>query len=530
MKRIGVFILVVCLVYPFSFSTEAKADGNTWYVSPTGSGNECSQANPCALDTAVQLKSASGDTILAKTGDYYASDPSSSYVTYIYKSLKIKGSCTWEATGTVSCAPQEYTSYIKANDQMRGFAIQGIPGDGMSVLIEGFVIMQGNAEGVGPGTCASYYGYPAMGCGGGIYAEGVDNLELRHLYLTTNFGSRSSDNTKSSLGGGIYATQVGRLVLEQSSLMYNQAGKQSLGAGGAAFITDSGERGGILIERNMFYGNEVSDDQDLTYGAGLLIQKSADVTINMNQFYWQNYTHTLTIYGSAIYLRDTSNSYIVDNIFHFNYGLSSIRIEGNGTGLAQVTLGRNQLTRENSAINVEIRGDAEVLLANNFIGVNNPSLWEGAAAGVYSIGGGTIGIPVVFAGLNTFALLSHGLYIEHDSNMTANYNIFTQISHTAVYSTDPAYSTISISENLFHDNIADGITGTTYFTGDPLLLDPAMGDFHIQPGSAAVDKFLHWEESIDIDGQLRPVGPGIINYDLGADEYMLQAFLPVVQK
>lgn len=35
---------------------------------------------------------------------------------------------------------------------------------------------------------------------------------------------------------------------------------------------------------------------------------------------------------------------------------------------------------------------------------------------------------------------------------------------------------------------------------------------------------------IDIDGQMRGIGLGPNKYDIGADEYMLQNFLPLVLK
>ncbi len=52
-------------------------------------------------------------------------------------------------------------------------------------------------------------------------------------------------------------------------------------------------------------------------------------------------------------------------------------------------------------------------------------------------------------------------------------------------------------------------------TGDPAFVDPDAGDYHISPGSAAVDAGVNAGVTDDIDGQPWPSGLG---YDIGADE------------
>ncbi|MCJ7696434.1 MAG: hypothetical protein MUO40_13555, partial [Anaerolineaceae bacterium] len=498
MKKLSLLILVLLLSQLAFAPLEPARAGNTWYVSPSGSGNDCSQANPCQIDNAVQLKSSSNDTILAKEGNYYAPYLTDSYVMYIYKSLQITGSCEWETTGPVVCHPETYSSNIRADNEMRGIVIQGSPGDGMTVLIEGFTILQGNGEGVVPGSCSSVFGAIAWGCGGGIFAEGVDHLELRNNFIWANFASRSSTTSEISLGGGIYAEDVGHLVMKNNTLQFNQAASQGRGYGGGIYIEDSGEIGGVLIEDNLFYGNELTTNADEldAMGAGILAINSTDIQVNNNNFLWQENIIQRSVYGSAIFFKHVENSYIYNNEFHRNYGKSTIRIEGVGDGTTIVTIQRNKIVQEDTATNIEIWGDAEVLIMNNFIGTNNPIYWGGYTTCVYSKGDGSSGEPDVYFGFNTCALTAVGFWVDEESIITADSNILTQISDIAIYIAASLSTPPIVTENLFHDNLNNGVTGAILFTGDPLLVNPTSGDFHIQPGSAAIDKVYSWQGGI----------------------------------
>ena len=59
--------------------------------------------------------------------------------------------------------------------------------------------------------------------------------------------------------------------------------------------------------------------------------------------------------------------------------------------------------------------------------------------------------------------------------------------------------------------------GAHDISADPLLVDPAHGDFHLSPGSPCIDAGdpVHYPGT-DFEGDPRPQGPAP---DIGADEY-----------
>jgi hypothetical protein len=94
-----------------------------------------------------------------------------------------------------------------------------------------------------------------------------------------------------------------------------------------------------------------------------------------------------------------------------------------------------------------------------------------------------------------------------------------------ITSTVPASSTVLADHALFWDNVQDGIAGTNPLHGNPAFVDPAEGDYHIGPGSAAIDAAVDVGETHDLDGDERPIGSAP---DIGADEAWLFTALPLV--
>ncbi|HTP10858.1 MAG TPA: choice-of-anchor Q domain-containing protein, partial [Anaerolineae bacterium] len=73
--------------------------------------------------------------------------------------------------------------------------------------------------------------------------------------------------------------------------------------------------------------------------------------------------------------------------------------------------------------------------------------------------------------------------------------------------------------NLFFNTITNtiGVTsGGHSLVGDPRFVDPIHGDYHLQFGSAAIDRGIDAGIYTDLDGNPRPIGFG---FDIGAYEY-----------
>ncbi len=68
-------------------------------------------------------------------------------------------------------------------------------------------------------------------------------------------------------------------------------------------------------------------------------------------------------------------------------------------------------------------------------------------------------------------------------------------------------------------------TGTRNYWGGPAFVDPAAGNYHIRAGSMAIDRGVNAGVTTDIDRQTRPYGAAP---DLGADEYVIVGYLPLI--
>jgi hypothetical protein len=83
---------------------------------------------------------------------------------------------------------------------------------------------------------------------------------------------------------------------------------------------------------------------------------------------------------------------------------------------------------------------------------------------------------------------------------------------------------------MWHNNgtpaVGDGtVTSITNSYDDPAFADPAVWDYHLTDGSLAIDAGVDAGVTTDIDGSPRLNDP-----DIGADEYVLHIYLPLVTR
>jgi len=93
-------------------------------------------------------------------------------------------------------------------------------------------------------------------------------------------------------------------------------------------------------------------------------------------------------------------------------------------------------------------------------------------------------------------------------------NIFSGQDYGMINFVTLLESDVVLDHNLFTS--VSGVYGQSYVQGDPLFVDPAGGDFHLQGGSPAVDAASpDGAPADDLDGTARPIGAG---NDIGAFE------------
>ena len=255
----GLFLVGLCLLLNGTSQT-AWADSGELFVTPAGSG-DCSQANPCDLQTALSTVS-NGDTLYVAGGTYTGSGGAVITVTH---SITLYGG--WDGTTTMPVVrdPTTYPTTLDGEATRRGVHISGE----ITPTVAGFIITGGRAEDGG-----GIYVYDASpriqnnvitanrtidggayadGRGGGIYVGGNSAASITQNRILSN---------TSGYGGGIYHDGGGSITVITNEI----AGNSVLHRGGGIMV----ERSPDLIQANVIAGNTAAAD-----GGGLLIWAAA---------------------------------------------------------------------------------------------------------------------------------------------------------------------------------------------------------------------------------------------------------------
>lgn len=165
--------------------------------------------------------------------------------------------------------------------------------------------------------------------------------------------------------------------------------------------------------------------------------------------------------------------------------------------------------------------DGNATLVNNII-TDNQARYAGS--GVYVIGA----TPNLYHNTIVHNLFEggdgSGVYsTESYSNIPGQprlYNNLIADQNIGIFATKEDVTSLAIVDGIlwFNNSANMAGSGTIFvnheYTGDPLFVDPVAGDFHIGPGSAAINKGIATEILTDWDHEPRLNVP-----DLGADEY-----------
>jgi len=495
----GGLLLVGLFLLLNGASQIARADPSDLFVTQDGSGSDCSQTNPCDLQTALS-KASDGDIIYVAAGTYTGIGDA---VITITKSITLYGGWDGAASGPVTRDPDAYPTILDGEEARRVVLITGT----VTPTIDGFIITGGNATGLGGGLFDS-------DAGGGIYSYAaspiIQNNVITHNLASTQPGERA-------MGGGIYAESDGFVTIISNHILSNTAGINThLADGGGLFVTGPGK-----VRSNIFEENVACQGGGCRgRGGGIYVGWTDDgleVVGNgflNNQAAWEG--GGLDLVWSAVRA--------AENVVHGNraaWGAGIYSHYDKGSVIEANTVISNTASVGGGGIEIYITpSDTRPSVINNVIARNRA---PGSGGGFYAWSDWNIS-SVTFAH-NTLVDNGEGVVIGRNMTVTLTNNIV--VSHSVGVTTTDSSATVLADHNLFWNNGDDGIRGTNPVDGDPRFVDPAGDDYHIAEGSAAIDAGVDAGVTMDIDGDPRPIGAG---YDIGADEYLARIYLPLALK
>ena len=365
------------------------------------------------------------------------------------------------------------------------------------------------------------------GTAGAVYIDhaqfSIDNIEISGSTKSTGFSSFVSDGT-----------------LQNSYIHHNDGS-------------------GVSINNNTVTvsGNEISYN---TNGITIDAVFDMDITIRENYIHHNQMTASLSSSsGAGIYLdTQTGSAILSDNTIQDNIAGKSGTLPSYGYGGGVYILGDNatlerNLIQNNIAIGFIHAGsqywgghgggiyinNGTPTLINNIV-TGNSAIFKGS--GIYIVGGAPKLYHTTIANNSAGSGNDEtGVYVaEKSSTEKAQPKLWnTIIANQAIgiYVKGDVVANVAFVDGILWYGNSNNTAGTgTFFlsnehTGDPLFVDLIGGDYHIGPGSAAIDEGVITNVTTDIDGEPRFSGQA----DLGADEYwapgaLKRIFLPLTMK
>jgi hypothetical protein len=486
-----------------------RADRVDLFVQPHGGGG-CSQAVPCALQTALEAAS-EGDTIYVAQGTYTGSGGA---VISLTKSVALYGGWDGAPTGPVARDPDAHRTVLDGEGRRRVVVISGP----IAPTVDGFTITGGNGS-----------HRPDAGRGGGIYST------LAAPIITGNVITNNLAYTSTSVwgyGGGIYVSDSsGGTVIRGNRVLSNVAGAAYTGYGGGICLREALS---ARVVDNVVRDNTASL-LGLGYGGGIHLSEAHSSLVANNVVQGNAASASWEGFGGGIKLSDAHSVRVAGNVVQGNVAGLTGPSRGGGLdafGARLVTIDANRVLSNASVSGggLSFSRHASFTMTNNLVVTNYASERGGGMA--FSTGPSS---PVTGTlAHNTFAGNDRGsgrgrvaIYVPFNVTLVLTNNLV--VSHTQGLYASGACS-VSLYNTLFYANSEGDVGGP----GTAVNVDAVTGqdprldaDYHLRRGSPAIDAGapLPWVRT-DMEGDARPWGDG---YDIGADERARSCiYLPLV--
>jgi hypothetical protein len=504
---------------------------STYYVAPfcTGVPLPCYNTLQAAVDAAddpedvIKVAAGTYTDVSVRPRNDVTTTGVVTQVVYISKTVVIRGGYTTAFTGPSN--PEANPTTLDAQGQGRVLYITGGPSAGsgqvISPTLEGLRITGGDAGELGGDTLGG-------NAGGGVYVitataiisgNWVFSNTAEHtggaIYLYNSpamiNNNTVTSNTVVGLGGGL------GLWYSSATIYHNTISANTASWGGALSLLHSD----ATVSANIVVSNTALAD-----GGGIALGYSS-ATLSDNMVL----SNISSSYGGGLYL------YFSDATLTDNAVISNSADLGGGV-LLDVS---HAMLNGNTVIANSADEGGGLLLARSHATLTNNVVADNRADTLGS------GIYLVVA---SSSHLSHNTIAHNTGGDGSGINVIddstvvltdTILVGQTVGITVAAGSTVTLEATLWGSgtwaNGADWggagtiVTGTHNYWGDPAFVNPDAGDYHIGPGSAAIDSGVDAGVTVDIDGDSRPIGAG---YDLGADEFSAASstehfiYLPVV--
>ena len=256
-----------------------------------------------------------------------------------------------------------------------------------------------------------------------------------------------------------------------------------------------------------------------------------DVTADIHDsLFEQNACHPSSGYGAAIH-SDRGVLTLARNRFLGNQNVSTLSLsQGRLTSVDDVFLGNAEDTIYSGADKVDInRGTFGDNARAAIIGAGSATSQITVTNSILYGNGDGVLIYAGRAGLRHCTLVGHTSHAVRSRSSAQAVTVTNSIFAGNAYAIRVEAGTHDVSYCLFSGNTQQPITGSHAVTEDPLFVDAAGDDYHLQKTSPAIDKGVNLGIARDYDNERRPYGSAP---DIGADEVktIISLFLPLVRR